>query len=145
MPRGWQGERRGNNPSSWAGTKQFWVLFLKRLILWAAQSFPRETWADPTLVLQLAVWHKMGFIKSVTLAVLQEEVWEESREKLLVLVLFIFLTLVWWSQRKRVGEICKDFENRSKILDNFMFPVVPDKLHMNSQQKYLLTGCLLLL
>lgn len=87
----------------------------------------------------------MGFIKSVTLAVLQEEVWEEGREKLLVLVLFIFLTLVWWSQRKRVGEICKDFENRSKILDNFMFPVVPDKLRMNSQQKYLLTGCLLLL
>ena len=87
----------------------------------------------------------MGFIKSVTLAVLQEEVWEEGREKLLVLVLFIFLTLVWWSQRKRVGEICNDFENRSKILDNFMFPVVPDKLRMNSQQKYLLTGCLLLL
>lgn len=50
------------------------------------------------LRLQLAVWHKMRFIKSVTLTQLQEEVWEEGREKLLVLVLFIFW--LWYDGAK---------------------------------------------
>lgn len=55
-----------------------------------AQSFPGGPELTLQLWLQLAVWHKMRFIKSVTLAQAQEEVWEEGREKLLVLVLFIF-------------------------------------------------------
>lgn len=48
---GLAGREKGKHPSSWAGTKQFWVLFLKGLILWEAQIFPRGTWADPTLAI----------------------------------------------------------------------------------------------
>lgn len=116
---GFPGQREKCLPP-WAGTeKWFWISSWWHSRSEHHQDFPRGTWADSSLLLIFDIFLKSGdsrwlpgikwgllAIRSVTLALLQEKVWEEGRERLVMRLLILLICVpglikLKWQSRKK--------------------------------------------